>query len=270
MNALRRLNRPPLPVISAEEYASRRSKLVTNLKKNHNVSKPVVLLNSVHKTYSAPDVPHPFRQCSHFRYLTGCLEPGSRLLITPSESILFVHLKSKKEILWDGDITNPQELKSISNVDQVLPLSDLTGFLVSQLTPDVALAADLRFHDETTREIVTKFSGRKVPLLPEIDNLRWIKSKAELEFMKTAASIGSQALNSLLETKKDVSHEAYISGFLEYEMKLRGADSQAYPPVVAAGARANTIHYIASNQVSQLYLTLLFFTNNFISANWEE
>lgn len=67
--------------------------------------------------------------------------------------------------------------------------------------------------------------------------------------MRHAAVIGSEAMNSLIQQASTISHESVVVGLLEYEMRLRGADSQAYPPVVASGSRANTIHYIDSNQV---------------------
>jgi Xaa-Pro aminopeptidase len=37
--------------------------------------------------------------------------------------------------------------------------------------------------------------------------------------------------------------EAKIFATLDYESRMRDADSLAYPPVVAAGDNANTIHY---------------------------
>lgn len=38
---------------------------------------------------------------------------------------------------------------------------------------------------------------------------------------------------------------------MDYESRMKGADFLAYPPVVASGNNANTIHYIANTQVTQ-------------------
>jgi hypothetical protein len=78
--------------IQAAEFIERRTKLIENL--SDAGKSPFVLLKSAVKTFSAPDVPHPFRQCSHFRYLTGCLEPNSSLVLSGSKSTLFVHVNS--------------------------------------------------------------------------------------------------------------------------------------------------------------------------------
>jgi len=57
----------------------------------NSVDKPAVfaLLISRPKTFSAPDVPHSYRQCSHFRYICGIDEPRVRILIGHSESGIF-------------------------------------------------------------------------------------------------------------------------------------------------------------------------------------
>lgn len=36
---------------------------------------------------------------------------------------------------------------------------------------------------------------------------------------------------------------------MDYECKMNGAEMLAYPPVVAGGDRATTIHYINNNQI---------------------
>ncbi|GIY25204.1 xaa-Pro aminopeptidase 3 [Caerostris extrusa] len=43
--------------------------------------------------------------------------------------------------------------------------------------------------------------------------------------------------------------EAHLEAKMDYECRLRGADHPAFPPVVAGGARAKTIHYTDNNQI---------------------
>nr|CAD2169703.1 unnamed protein product [Meloidogyne enterolobii] len=73
-----------------DEYVVRRQQLIEILGKKYenSVDKPAVfaLLISRPKTFSAPDVPHSYRQCSHFRYICGIDEPRVRILIGHSES----------------------------------------------------------------------------------------------------------------------------------------------------------------------------------------
>ena len=39
-----------------------------------------------------------------------------------------------------------------------------------------------------------------------------------------------------------------LDATLEYGMRARGGKFHAYPPVVAGGARANTLHYVANDK----------------------
>lgn len=43
-------------------------------------------------------------------------------------------------------------------------------------------------------------------------------------------------------------NEGLLMAKMDYECKIRGANRLAFPPVVAGGARANTIHYIKNDQ----------------------
>lgn len=70
----------------------------------------VVLIPSASVMYMTDKIPYIFRQNSDFRYLTGCLEPDSALLlfITPdsaSEVTLFVREKNSQVELWEGPRT---------------------------------------------------------------------------------------------------------------------------------------------------------------------
>lgn len=253
--------RPPTP-IQPSEYVNRRNKLVDQLTVDRN--RPFVLLRSNQKTFSAPDVPHTFRQCSHLRYLTGCLEPSSCLVINENRSTLFVHVRSSHEQLWEGEGKSMNELKAQANLDEVLPLTELPLFLAAQLKPDSLLADDPRkFEDVDVQTLIDLFPGGRTNLFQALDTCRWIKSEAEVGHMRHAALIGSETLNSVIQRASKTENESILVGMLDYEVRLRGADSLAYPPVVAcnvyfipmisstlAGKRANTIHYIDANQAS--------------------
>jgi len=237
----------PLP-IQASEFIDRRIKLIKNLKVDNSKS-PFVILRSALKTFSAPDVPHNFRQCSHFRYLTGCLEPNSCLVLNGSKSTLFVHAKSQHEKLWEGEGTSTESLKVQGGFDELLPLSELTSYVARELTPDSVLAADTRkFGNQDVQSLINAFPGQRMKLFNGIDECRWIKSDAEVENMRHVVKIGSESINSMIQNAKDVKNESIFVGFLEFEMRRRGANTQAYPPVVASGRKANIIHYIDSNQ----------------------
>lgn len=211
--------------IQALEYVERRAKLIDNLKVDNK--KPFVFLQSNIRTFCAPDVPHYFRQCSNFRYLTGCLEQNSFLVINEGRSTLFVHEKSDHEKLWEGEGQSFESLKAQGNLDQVLPLTELTGFIASELTPDSSLAFSVQKLDNTdVKMLIDSFPGQRLNLLNALDTCRWIKSENELELMRHAARIGSESMNSAIQQAKSITHESVFVGLLEYEMRKRGAATQ--------------------------------------------
>lgn len=88
-----------------------------------------------------------------------------------------------------------------------------------------------------------------VPVREHIDALRWIKSSAEQHLMRRTCYIGAQSMNAMIAKSRGASNENEIVGRLELEVRRRGAAGLAYPPVVAAGNRANIIHYLDANKV---------------------
>lgn len=61
-------------------------------------------------------------------------------------------------------------------------------------------------------------------------------------------------MNSTIAGTRAFASENAVVGLLEYEARRRGADALAYPPVVAPGNRANTIHYLDANQEIKMKL----------------
>uniref|UniRef100_A0A915DV48 Aminopeptidase P N-terminal domain-containing protein n=1 Tax=Ditylenchus dipsaci TaxID=166011 RepID=A0A915DV48_9BILA len=218
---------------------------------------PTVVLFSKRKTFSAPDVPHNFRQCSHFRYLSGFdLPETARLVINPTETIIFREERDANQILWEGAMVGEEEIKQLCAVDRVMPLSEFEAYMASCLKSDTLLSLDYdsleheaKF-DSDLRKCLQYFQGvsLKVPLITEVNKLRWIKSAAEIDMMRQTCKIGSESLNAIMSQAGTATNESHIVGMLEYQVRRRGAQFLAYPPVVAAGSSANTIHYISSNK----------------------
>ncbi len=51
--------------------------------------------------------------------------------------------------------------------------------------------------------------------------------------------------------------ESELEALFEYEVKRLGAQRVAYPPVFASGIHANTLHYIANDDIMRYVLALM-------------
>lgn len=74
------------------------------------------------------------------------------------------------------------------------------------------------------------------------------KSSAEQRLMRESCKIASKAFIKAIASTKPGSTEHELYARLDYECRMNGAEYLAYPPVVAAGNNANTLHYIDNKQ----------------------
>jgi Xaa-Pro aminopeptidase len=81
------------------------------------------------------------------------------------------------------------------------------------------------------------------------NNLRQIKSDAEIVMMRKSAEISSIAMISAMRSTKPGMLESHIESILEFESRLMGAQRLAYPPVVATGNNAKAWHYVQNSQL---------------------
>lgn len=254
--------------VTQAEYAGRRAELVKRLVEEVPEDRAhVIVIPAACKQYMSDKIPFVFRQNTDFYYLTGCHEPAAALILYKAKdqkdnfkSILFVHERDSHSELWDGPRTGCEAATRLYAVDEAQPvgcfsqvLQGLTkGPATSVLwysktdAPHPAINSSvcelLRPGHADSRPVVLN-DPRRV-----IQGIRIIKSDAEIDLMQEACYIGSQAINTAMACTKPGITEHTINGMLEYSCKLQGAEHLAFPPVVAGGHRATTIHYIQNNQ----------------------
>lgn len=98
------------------------------------------------------------------------------------------------------------------------------------------------------KDLAPNSKGMESPR-PWIHQLRLLKSESEQNLMRETCRVGSEAINQTMRFSKPGINESQLFAKVDYESRMMGAEFLAYPPVVAGGARANTIHYITNNQI---------------------
>lgn len=81
-----------------------------------------------------------------------------------------------------------------------------------------------------------------------IEPVRFVKSNCELKLAQDAADISDIAFRKIMNSSRPDISEHYLSAELEWECRKNNAQRLAYPPVVAGGDRALTIHYIKNDK----------------------
>lgn len=78
---------------------------------------------------------------------------------------------------------------------------------------------------------------------------RLIKSPSEIQLMRRTCQIASDAINRTMKDSKAGDSEHHIFARVDFYSRMNNASFLAYPPVVAGGKNATTIHYITNSQI---------------------
>jgi len=207
-------------------------------------------------------IPYVFRQNSDFLYLTGCLEPDSVLVMfidnaNNMKSILFVRPKDKYSELWEGVRTGVDAAPEFYGVDESYPIKQLSNYIDRYMAthktftfwydknssdlPDVTSIVDscLNKINPNTSESPITF----------IHKMRVIKSPSEINLMRKTCEIASESINRTISESKPGDSEHHLFARVDYNCRMKNANFLAYPPVVASGKNATTIHYINNSQI---------------------
>jgi len=101
---------------------------------------------------------------------------------------------------------------------------------------------------------VTAAAGQGVrwkPLPGLVENLREIKSAAELDAMRQAAKLGSDVMREVLSLVKPGVSELELAAQADYRMRRKGAASPAFETIVASGVRSALPHARPSEKCLQ-------------------
>ncbi|KAK1785677.1 hypothetical protein P4O66_019030 [Electrophorus voltai] len=216
----------------------------------------IVIVLSHPVLYMTNDIPYPFHQNRNFLYLTGITEPDSALVMfgsgRPDQAMLFVPRRDPARELWDGPRSGRDGAAALTGLERVHSIQEL-GLVLKSLKGgtvwyDAAQPCHPGLHQTHVRPLLE--GGALVrSLRPLVHSLRAVKSPAEIELMREAGRITAQAFKKTMATCRGDIDEALIYAKFDFESRAHGANYLAYPPVVAGGNRANTLHYISNNQI---------------------
>ena len=82
-----------------------------------------------------------------------------------------------------------------------------------------------------------------------LDELRLVKSKAEISLMRTAAKITASAHLRAMQFCEPGKFEYQLQAEIEHEFALNGARYPAYPSIVGGGKNGCILHYVENSDV---------------------
>ncbi|CAO2655583.1 Nn.00g043860.m01.CDS01 [Neocucurbitaria sp. VM-36] len=251
------------PGISALEYYQRRAKLAQELPPNS-----IAVLASSDLKYASGAVFYKFHQDPDFLYLTGFKEPDALAIIEKLDDQehtfhLYVRPKDPKVEAWEGPRSGIEAAEDVFNADVTGSIDDLPRLLPEVVKRSKNVYTDLP-QSRMTRSILSRYlagtepartggianvfrdsEASVKPLRPLMNELRVIKSEAEVANMRKAGQHSGRAITDAM--RQSFTNEKDLDSFLDYWFKQDGCDGPAYVPVVAGGINANTIHYVSND-----------------------
>ncbi len=210
------------------------------------------------------DTDYLYRQDSNFYYLSGYEEPESILLIRPyakkDNFIIFCRDRDPLKEQWDGfrsgqtgavqDFGADKSL-SISSVDSLMPelLEGAKNIYYSMSSP---CGLDQRINTWVDQIRINTRAGAEPPqnllsLDSVIHEMRLLKSDEEIEVMKQAAEITTEAHIRAMKAVKPGMFEYQLEAEYLYAFNKNGARAPAYNSIVGGGNNACILHYVENN-----------------------
>jgi len=214
------------------------------------------------------DAHHLYRFDSYFWYLTGFPEPEAVVVLlgatgkSKAKSILFCREKHEEREIWDGYRYGPKAAKAAFGFDAAYPIEQLdrklAEFLVDRDTLWHAIGHDAEWDARIAKALnevrAQTRAGKRAPraihdLRAELDAMRLVKDDAEAAIQQRSADIASAGHARAMRACRPGVAEYELEAELTYEFRKRGANAHAYTPIVAGGANACVLHYVANDKV---------------------
>ena len=245
--------------MSEDVYKRRRRRLAAQVGQGGIVILPA----GTEKTRNR-DVLYPFRQDSDFGYLTGFPEPDAFMVLKPgdeeAEYRLFCHPRDPEHEQWEGRRIGPDGAEGDFGAERAHPLDDLDQVLPALLEGVERVYYPLGRDAELDRRLTGWINrvrakaraGIRAPsqlgdLGEMVHEMRLFKSPEELEIMRRAANVTSDAHRNAMRRCRSSRNERELEAGLIFDFNLAGG-SWAYPPIVAGGANACVLHYTENDQ----------------------
>lgn len=245
----------PLPVVvpAITPHVRRRQRLVKLL------GEGVMLFPTAPEVARNGDADFAYRWDSHFYYLSGFREPDAVIAITLGKKprhILFCREKNIEREIWDGFRFGPAMAKEIFQFDEAYPISELARMAPDLIanqpvlhTPLGAGAAwDAQIHAWLNEVRAKVRTGITAPteihdVRTHISALRQIKDATEVDIMRRAGKISSEAHTRAMRVARPGMYEYQVEAELLHEFVRNGARHPAYGSIVATGGNACVLHY---------------------------
>ena len=246
--------------MARDEFAHRRRQLMRVMARDS-----IAVLPAAPIRHRNGDVEYAFRQDSDFHYVTGFAEPEAVAVLVPgraqAEYILFVRERDPAREIWDGRRAGPAGAARDYGADDAFPITDIDEILPGLLENRTRVYYTMGVYADFDQRVMGWVNGLRttqarngrhppqefVALDHVLHDMRLYKSGQELEQLRRAAQITSQAHVRAMRFCRPGATEYQVMAELLHEFRRHNADT-AYHPIVGGGANSCILHYHENDQ----------------------
>ncbi len=221
---------------------------------------PIILSSNNQLQYSA-DSAYPFRQDTNFWYITGVDSPDIIYVHDGQKETLILPKPNIVRDVFDG-VVDQEYLREFSGIERIISHKQgslLLKQLVQKHSQIATLlpATGLQTHygivpNPSRKQIVNRLRRLKAGLTFThlglvFAQLRMVKSKEELKALKSSINLTVEAFNKAKQFVKVGMFEYEIEAVMTSYFRMHNA-KHAYPPIIAGGKRACTLHYDSNDK----------------------
>ena len=245
--------------IDKAEFNARRENLLNSISPDS-----VIILASSKPKQRVSDTEYSYRQDSNFYYLCGFDEPDSLIVLRSSARekrfVMFCRDRDPLKEQWDGNRAGKEGLLSDYQVDQAYSISEadkvipelMEGSKNIYILMSSPCGVDKRVKKWISSIKANTRSGSESPtnilsLDSILDEMRLIKTEKEIEVMRKAADITTEAHINAMKSVKPGMYEYQLEAEYIHTFMKNGARFPAYNSIVGGGNNACILHYIDNN-----------------------
>jgi Xaa-Pro aminopeptidase len=190
------------------------------------------------------DLRSGFFQEPNFNYLTGWMEPGAVLTLSPAGDTLFLPPKDTEAEKWTGVKLSAldKNARAVTGFDRVLPMQRFEKELFKLLAEYPRLYA-------LKSTAVADRLGKLAPLREMIDvrpalgKLRMKKSREEIALIERATAVSMEAHRAAWKRVAAGLYEYQVAATMTEVFAEHGCERPAYSPIVGSGPNSVFLHY---------------------------
>ena len=203
------------------------------------------------------DVYFPFRQDSHFYYLTGFNEPRAILMMVKHSnnrfaSIIFCREQDPVHAQWQGAVLGPGAALEQLGVDHAFSEAEFADkipeYIQSNSSLHMLVSTQSGFCQKVQKRCAAAIGKLKLhDISPALSEMRLLKDQTEITLMQRAADISCHAHLAAMRATKPGMLESHVEGIMLSNMMAQGCRQVAYESIVAGGNNACVLHYTQNN-----------------------